>query len=301
MKAVSVISMLRKNMNRRDFAKGLAALPFAGAIKSFASSDTKKHCPLTKPFLLVVLEGPFALAVGGNSSYTVTAFTPRHDSRHLLAVNGKLFGADAKYEFRLFPDGLTNPAGTPCIEDQYTHFYSKNTPCQQNRQDHFVSIDLPAPEGIIVGSSSLIAKMEDSDNDVDMPGPQVLVYTCPDKTSIRMYGSDGTDVVKMETTDIVGIPAFRFEVGLPNHLGGTGSDPNGSHAIDFYNNGLLRHFPALASEKEWRIREITKRTASRKTGSSLDKYAPLDNFLEEIETTTTFECKIAGGLTATLP
>jgi len=88
-------------------------------------------------------------------------------------------------------------------------------------------------------------------------------------------------------------PLFIFEVGLPNLLGGRESDPDASHAIDFYNNSLLPHFSALAHDAKRRIQDITPH-APKVPQSPQHPHGPLEMSV------TTFECKM-GGLTVTSP
>ena len=202
-------------MNRRDFAKGLAALPFAAATESFASICGANSCPVQGPYLLVVLEGQFGVIVNNYKPWKVTAFTPRHDGKHLLAFNGQVCSSDAKYNFQLLQDGLQLATDPPCIDNPFERFCAENTPCLQSRKDHFVSVDLPAPKAIFVASSGATAKMEYNDDDVPVPGLHLLVYTVKDQQLIRMFGSDEEEVVQLSMKKIWNFPAFRFEVGHP--------------------------------------------------------------------------------------
>ena len=287
-------------MKRRDFAKGLAALPFIGAAVSYASICGENSCSVQGPYLLVVLEGQFAVVVQNSKPWNVTAFTPRHDGKHLFAFNRKVCSTDLKYDFRLLQDGLVPATEIPCIYNPYERFCAENTPCLQDRKDHFVSIDLPAPKAIFVFPSFAMAKMEYNDDDVPVPGLHLLVYTVKNEQSIKMFGSDEEELVELPTTKIFDFPVFRFEVGLPNLLGGADSDPDAVHTIDFYNRGLLPHFSEMAADKKKRIRKITAQghypagIMPRLQGIDFDKFFPI------LMATTTFECKI-GGNTVTSP
>src|ERR1700704_1716418 len=92
-------------MNRRDFAKGLAALPFAATINSFTSSGRteqsqevsraeyralEKRNALAGSFekFEIVLNGPFALVMSQDAPDKLRAFTPleSHDL-HTFFIN----------------------------------------------------------------------------------------------------------------------------------------------------------------------------------------------------------------------
>lgn len=285
-------------MNRRDFAKGFVMLPFVGHAQRIAKMCSTKACHTDGPYLLVILEGPFALVLGTGTPYKVTAFTPRHDGRHLLAVNGEVSSSDAKYGFRLLPEGLASTKTSPCIYPCYPGFYAEHTPCHQNRKDHFVSVDLPVPAAAFVMRSPSKATMESNEN-FPMPGAHMLVYQITDPKAVKMFGSEGDDIVEVPTKKFWKWPAFRIEVGLPNLLG-MDSDPDGSHAIDFYNSGLLPYFPELVNDKSRRIKEIATDTTKHQEVDQVLGGETLGALAESISTTTTFECKI-GGLTATSP
>lgn len=285
-------------MNRRDFAKGLVLLPLVGTAHSFAELCSKKVCSPNGPYLLVILEGAFALVLGNHAPYSLTAFSPRHDGRHLLAVNGQVSSADAKYGFRLLPAGIADATGLPCVYPCYPGFYAEQTPCQQSRKDHFVTIDLPVPQAVFLASSRYKATME-SDETFYIPSAKVLIYQLKkDVSAVEMFGSEGDDIVRVNPTKFLDFPAFRIEVGLPNLLG-TDSDPDGSHAVDFYNNGLLPHFSALVGVKARRIKEIATYNPNLEE-TQLIGGVSFKKFEEHLFTTTTFECKL-GGLTTTLP
>ena len=267
-------------MNRRDFAKGLAALPLLKAV-GFAQICTSGPCQTNPNALMIVLQGPFALVINSASPWNITAFTPKHNGEHLFAFNGSVCDNDAKYAFLLENDGLMPATAAPCVDSPLPRFCAENTPVDRSPKDHFVSIHLPAPQRIFIKQSgNLMATMEDPGPGTKfaLPGDRILEYDNPDMTKVRMLGSGDGDLTQLPP--VTGKRLFTFEVGLPNLLGGGDSDPDGSHAIDFYNNSLLPHFSALAHDTKRRIQDITPHAVRRGV--------------------STFECKI-GGPTVTSP
>src|SRR5690348_9229703 len=101
-------------MNRRDFTKGLAALPFASAAPSFASI-CNSTCKSDPHFLWVTLQGPFAVVIN-NSDGSIRAFTPQGGG-HMFAFNGVPADKDTKYHFQLQLSGRPSPAPSPCVQN----------------------------------------------------------------------------------------------------------------------------------------------------------------------------------------
>lgn len=294
-------------MNRRDFTKGLAALPLAGAVKSYGSICSSTDCKLNEAssYLLVILEGAFAVVVNTASPWHVQAFTPKHNGEHFFAFNRRICEIDTQYGFLLQQDGLTQASQLPCIHNSSANFCAENTPSDLSMEDHFILLDLPAPQAIVVWPSRFEAVMESDESEnpnyVPIPGTQILVYEIKDGNAIQMYGSEYGEVVPLPTLKGKKVSAFIFEIGLPNLLGGRDSDPNGSHAIEFYNQSVLPHFSELAGDKNRRIKKIRPRKASANyviKHSLPGGFQGLEQALDEYMLTTTFECKI-GGLTVT--
>jgi hypothetical protein len=293
-------------MNRRDFAKGLAALPLLKAT-SFAQICASGSCTPNPNALRILIQGPFALVMNSSSPWNITAFTPKHNGEHMFAFNGSVCDKDAKYAFQLQQDGLmpADPMHPPCVDNSFPTFCVEKTPFDRSVKDHFITIDLPAPQRIFVRptSGNLMAITEDSAMKpipvpVPVPGDRVLEYDNPDLSKIRMLGSGDGDLVQLPFIPASSgpqptPPLFIFEVGLPNLLGGRESDPDASHAIDFYNNSLLPHFSALAHDTKRRIQDITPH-APNVHQAPQHPHGPLELSV------TTFECKI-GGLTVTSP
>ncbi len=265
-------------MNRRDFAKGLAALPLLKAT-SFAQICNSGPCQTNPNALVILLQGPFAVVINSGSPWNITAFTPKHNGEHLFAFNGSVCGNDAKYAFLLENDGLMTATAAPCVDSPIPRFCAENKLVDHSTNDHFVTIHLPAPQRIFIRSSNTLKAVMEDNGPSAVPGDRILEYDNPDMTKIQMLGSGDGDLTKLDP--VKGQRLFTFEVGLPNLLGGGDSDPDASHAIDFYNNSLLAHFPELAHDQTRRIKDITPHAT-------------------HVPGVSTFECKI-GGNTVTSP
>jgi hypothetical protein len=280
-------------MNRRDFAKGLAALPFIGSVKSFASI-CNSSCLSQPHSLWVALEGPFAVVMD-SSTHAITAFTPRDNGEHLFAFNGAGYDNKPAYNFTMTIENWPVPPMPPpslCVQNDSSPFCAENTEWKDTK-DYFITINLPAPNRIIVYDSVYGADMQDNTTTAPLPYAHVLEYDLNGNTPM-MIGSikPGTNVLLSPVTrsgnsmDLL----FRFEIGLINTLGGD-SDPNGNNAKSFYNTLLLPHFPKLASQGIRNIGQVHKFQAER-------GIKPKSNMRRPPFTTTTFECK-SGGLLVT--
>lgn len=276
-------------MNRRDFAKALAAMPFVGAVPSFASI-CNSTCPSKPHSLWVVLEGPFAVVVD-SSTQAITAFTPRDNGEHLFAFNGAVYDNTPAYTFEM---KIANwPRPTLCVQNDSSPFCAENTKWDDTK-DYFITINLPAPNRIIVYDSRFNAYMQDNPaTTAPLPYSHVMEYDLNGK-NLTMTGSRSNSPNKFPLTPLNGSAPdqlFRFEVGLINTLG-EDSDPDGSKAAGFYNKFLLPRFPKLTTQAARKIGQVHKFHPSKAAKSHRHPWHPF--------TTTTFECK-SGGLLVTSP
>ena len=231
-------------MNRRDFAKGLAALPLIGAVKSFGSACGSMTCPDPPNVLQVILRGPFAVVVNSASPWDITVFTPKYDGAHMFSFNGQPYGKDSKFKFELPPSNLAKAKKMPCIDNPFPSFCADNVTNYNTSTDkHFITIHLPCPQNIYVIASLFTATLNDSKGTVvNMPGDHVLEYQIIDP-SIKIQISGKQDNMGAVSLPPEGTPpAFTFEVGLPTLLGGVSADADGSKGVEFYNRALLPYF-----------------------------------------------------------
>lgn len=308
-------------MNRRDFAKGFAALPFIGSVKGFASI-CNSSCPSRPHSLWVALEGPFAVVVD-SATYAVTAFTPRGHGDHFFALNGAVYDQSKTYDFTMAITPWNwppSPLPPLCVKNDAPPFCAENTQFNPPNND-FISIKLPAPQRIIVHDSPFFkADMQDNTTkDVPLPLSHVLEYDLSAGNQLKMTVVYDNITADLQPISPAGGPdqLFRFEVGLPRLFGG-GPDPNGSLATEFHNKFLLPNFPKLAMQSGNNIGQVhtlvdmttkshvtaghQQKATKAKKGNAPSKKATKPNHSEQEHffTTTTFECK-SGGLLVTSP
>jgi hypothetical protein len=304
-------------MNRRDFAKGFAALPLLGAAKSFGSICGSAKCPDGKNVLQVIFRGPFAVVMNSANPWGITAFTPKHDGAHMFSFNGVPYGKDSKFKFELPTDNLVTATKMPCVDNPFPPFCADNVKnYDTSTEKHFITVSLPCPQRIYVHASfpPLIATMNDSkQTQITMPGDRILEYEILDTTiKIEMSGQqDNMGAVSLPPEGTP--PAFTFEVGLPTLLGGNSSDPNGSKGVEFYNRALLPYFSDLAAtpsrnllriddlvESDQRISALRGQQKREQIKQKESKHKHKVPGNEYIDTVGTYECK-SGGLTVTSP
>ncbi len=309
-------------MNRRDFAKGLAALPFIGSVKSFASI-CNSSCPSQPHSLRISLEGPFAVVVD-STTHAVTAFTPKGKGDHLFAFNGAVCDPRTIYDFVMtITPWPPSPLPPLCVQNDAPPFCAENTQFNPPNND-FISLQLPAPQRIIVHDSPFFkADMQDNTtNDVPLPFAHVLEYDLSAANTLDINVKyDGKTVLLQHSVGPVD-QLIRFEVGLAKLLGQTPKDqdpdPNGSLATEFHNKFLLPNFPKLAMQSGNNIGQVhtlvdmtskshvtaghQQKATKAKKGNATSKKATKPNHSEQEHffTTTTFECK-SGGLLVTSP
>lgn len=245
-------------MNRRDFAKGLAALPLVGDVKSFASICGSTPCPSKAGSLRVILEGAFALLINRSSPWGIRVFTPKHHGEHAFVFNTLPCDKDSKYKFELSPLGLKPASSAPCIDSTFQYFCAEQTPCNPSTKHHFITIDLPGPERILsLSSSGVTATMEDG-NEYPLPGDHILEYEITNSSLIQMSGwyNDKLVTPPLRPYTADGYTVFKFEVGLPRLLGGGDSDLKGEHAVEFYNRGVLPYFSKLKDSSRWKMQKV---------------------------------------------
>jgi hypothetical protein len=300
-------------MNRRDFAKGLAALPLLGAVKSFGSICGSATCPDGRNVLQVILRGPFAIVMNSASPWNITAFTPKYDGAHLFSFNGQPYSKDSKYKFELAQSNLVKATKMPCVDNPFSSFCGENvTNYDTSTNKHFITIQLPCPQRIYVIASLFTATLNDAQQTaVPMPGDHILEYEIVTPSiKIQMSGKqDNMGAVSLPPDGTP--PAFTFEVGLPTLLGGNSSDPDGSKGVEFYNKALLPYFPDLASVPGRNLLHIDdlfldqkvknlQSQKSKKTKQKESKHKHKKPGKGYIFVVGTYECK-SGGLTVTSP
>jgi hypothetical protein len=301
-------------MNRRDFAKGLAALPFIGGISSFASI-CNSTCSTNSHSLRIALEGPFAVVVDG-TTHAVTAFSPRGDDDHLFALDGKVYDQRKTYDFTMTITPW--PLPSLCVQNDTAPFCAEGTQFNPPKND-FISLQLPAPQRIIVyDNPDFKADMQDNTTtNVPLPFAHVLEYDLSQQNTLDMSVTyDGKTIVLQHSVGPTN-KIFRFEVGLAQLPGqrpqDQDPDPDGSRATRFHNKFILPNFPKLAGQTINNIGQVHSLAARSQAGAahqhgatktkkedSKSKKSTKQKHPERTFpfTTTTFECK-SGGLLVT--
>ena len=239
-----ICAMEKNIMNRRDFVRivagAAAAAPFAGYAREAPFQGP------TPGTLQIYLEGPFAVVLKKDSIgqiQEVTAYapvekedTPREHEFHLHGKHDK----NKEYTLTLAKDGLLTSSSIGSVSTQFNLFMGKAFGPPKLKS--FITINLPpAPEQIIFFSSTP-ATQEGVANDVPMPLDHVLVYNVQNINQVIMT----CDKLPTSFPDKIGPNSgqFHIQVGLPR-----GGDPDGSKAVQFFNDRLLGAFPNSGVKK----------------------------------------------------
>jgi len=228
-------------MNRRDVLKGLAAIPFTGALMSCeGKTGDKPHADIVK----VHLDGAFAVVIQENKDNAILAFSPRPKAggdQHEFYFNGSIKPESAakEYHFKLAGEGLEREQ-KPEISPGLTDFFFKTD--KWRVADSLVTIELPPPKRITFAGERTQVTFKQGGRDAFMPTNHILEYEAIDLRRIKLECSEGSLKCGASPDSFPGVSRYFFEIGPKLN-----PDPATSraHAIHFFNFILEQSFPEL--------------------------------------------------------
>lgn len=232
-------------MNRRDFVRAMigatAAAPFAG----YAMEGSAAGMPFQGPppgILQVYLEGPFAVVLKKDTSskiIQITAYAPLEKIRaHKFHYHGDRDNS-LNYNLTLKNTGLVLSSNTPTVNSAFDSF--KGTATSGPKINSFIKVELPPSPEQIVSFSSIGATFVDNTT-ATMPLDHVLLYKVSDINQVTLSCDRFPDAAPDKTG--INSGQFHLQVGLPK-----GSDAEGHHAVEFFNERLLGAFPNSGVKK----------------------------------------------------
>ncbi|HEX5434809.1 MAG TPA: hypothetical protein VFY05_11270 [Candidatus Angelobacter sp.] len=204
---------------------------------------------VTAPTCNIQLDGPFVLALDPDSDDStnvneVVAFVPRDSMRgsmprHYLFVGRDLVGCDdgsQQYDFSMVTDdqGYCGIKLNDCpteIDPRFKDFRVQK-PCIYD--DYFVKVSLPRPKNIWFSETPEKVTFEDNTSGV-MPLNHICEYDVDPSNAGIAIASKEIDRSFCLASD----SPFLFQVGLT-----TFSNNQKEHALHFYNDVILKCFPA---------------------------------------------------------
>jgi hypothetical protein len=277
-----------KEMNRRRLLQGLAALPLAGALSGC------KERPATGT-LKVILHGPFGVIVVKNGKdYRINAFVPstppdmqlKHELRFRTPMKPPL-GSESdgkRYTFELGKKGLQIADDRPpYLDHSFDDVNLGNIgDWKPERDKYFVFLDLPVPD-VITFIPPAEGVLFTSGRTGTMPIEHILQYQMRDSGDVRLG-----DQPPLSCSDLVNefqkhwnssddhrdqappsqrpymkaefsrcsnadVAAYFIGVGLPDK---TPDETLKDHAIHFFNDVLLKSFPATPRRAKLELRDI---------------------------------------------
>ncbi len=258
-------------MNRRELLRGLAAGSVVTALSGCRRHDDERR---TSP-LKVVLNGPFGVVFERDKPAQVTAFMPKDPTGvHQFYFNNlnTQMKRDATYNFRLEDNGIRK-SRRPYIDRCFNDF-NKKTDVWAKQPDYFLTIVLPVPEVItFTGPAERITFVTDDRQGV-MPLNMVFEYQVYEDRKVRMISGNNAEEAPMRDSQLREQYQKRCGAaqtpGCPDMMDYLGDDSNGNgrsfffgvglspedhdnddpkmrsdHAVDFFNNQVLKSFPHL--------------------------------------------------------
>lgn len=288
-------------MDRRDFAKGLAILPFTGTLNSFASISEPEQSQEVSPAenralqkrnafagsfekFEIVLNGPFALVMSQDAPAKLRAFTPfeSHDL-HAFFINNtnaketkKSHVVSLVTEPGALKENRTLPKIDPLLADFNWHSPEKEITSVQN----LVEMELPTPDRILADDETITPVRFEDTHLGTTPQGHVLEYTVSDANKLIKMTDSLTGDISLQASPNPGARRITLQVGI-FVIAGRVTDLNGVHAKSFHNNDLLTRFQKIKDDKDKRLDTVGDLLA-------LKFY------------TTTVECK-SGGFMVTVP
>lgn len=232
--------------------------------------------------LKVVLNGPYALVRTKANPNVITVVSP-HDPEgiHRFYSNSLEEGNSQDVHITLSSDGL-RPASSPQVNPGLADFMAETD--LWVREKYFVTIELPVPEKVTFAAPLHQVKFENGTIGY-MATNLVLEYRVTDSEKIHMTSPElnsvspisssaleaqyekrcsGADIRRnshyyasciemrnlLEQCAEVHTDVFFFGVGIPLETQmGLSEEIQSEHAVNFFNNVLLRSFPHLTSKR----------------------------------------------------
>ena len=224
-------------MNRRDFVRVVTGAAVATPLGAFPAGTPGLASEAN--YLQVYLDGPFALVLD-KPSKSVTALAPVEMCRaHKFHFHGERDNS-LNHTLMLKDTGLEISPDFPTPSQEFDKFKGP-TKVKPSTIKAFVEINLPAWPQEIMSFSSTKVTVEGSADEVDMPLDHVLRYNISDIRKVQLTWdrySWSPDKIGKNSGQ------FHLQVGMPR-----GADPDGAHAIKFFNERLLGMFPDCGVKK----------------------------------------------------
>jgi hypothetical protein len=264
----------------------LLAVPVVLGI-SMISACRHREAPRTVPptaaTLDVIFNGPFVIVLQNSEPSKVIVFTPRDkEGFHGFYVNDLEQSQDKQknYHFKLSPDGL-KAAASPSIDTGLADF-NFQTDSWKREKDYFVTIELPVPDKITFAPPQHQVTFENgatgfmSTNFIFqylITEPGKIQAVSDELGSKRPLASAALQDKYLALCGVIGqsqkfhnsciemrnllaqsagapISVFLFGVGrLPTDQNKLSEDVEGLHAVQFFNEALLRSFPGLSGKR----------------------------------------------------
>jgi hypothetical protein len=272
-------------MNRRELLCGLVAMPVASAFSSCTTPTqpvAQKAPRITT--LKVVLDGSFAVVFERKNPSRITAFIPPDPEKmHEFYLNNFSKPLDngqdpnRTYNFQLAPRGLEQNQAMRPYTDQCFRDFSKHTDLWK-KEKYFVTLELPVPDVISFVPPPVAVMFKESHKRALMPLNHVLRYRVQNADDLQMLQEGKEPIKPLNDSDFANYQSewckdrktgarsshcrqmqeyssdwfeenavtYYFGVGRPSYE--DTSPKTTAHALNFYNNVLLRSFPKAQPE-----------------------------------------------------
>lgn len=242
-------------MKRREFLKGLAAVPVAGFLGGCHHRPPVSGVSADLHTLQIGLEGAFAVVIMKNNGNRVKAFVPRSsdpDLQHLVYFNdAKPLEREKSFHFELTSEGV-KATKEPYINPGFNDFFASTE--KWSVGDTVISLDLPAPDSINFSMRPQPVIFESGATGV-MPTSHIFEYHLTDAQKVKMGCSQvDSSLCRSLPNCPPGVARYFFGVAPPNHQPFNGDAFDDTHAVKFFNFMLETRFPDLVAK--YKLRHI---------------------------------------------
>ena len=248
-------------MNRRTLLKGILITPLVGCLGS-QKATRKVRVASATPRLLITFEGPFAVVMLQDHLDRVKVFTPRDPNNdHAFFIGGSEQDRAGRHILSLVaePGALGNNSGPPDTSDKCFQRFNWNSGWDEMNTDDLAICDFPAPNAIRCGGHWLNVGFRNRDK-ATMPSALTLEYAVMDSSkTIKIEDQfSGKPFLPRRVDSTTAL--FDIEAGLPRPVpGGPDPDPEGKHAVRFFDDYVLSRFPALKSDPSKQLAWVPKK------------------------------------------
>jgi hypothetical protein len=237
-------------MNRRELIIAAASFPLLKTFGRNSNALNSAGCAQMKfGELRIILDGPFAVVLKTDffgNVVGVVAFSPIEPSdAHHFFLNGAEQAHTGKfYHFSLTAtntNGLNPPLIPDYIDPGFGDFDVEKRTTWKDLNDYFVYLDLPCPNRIIFTDTPATVTLKNDPQHMfrQMPVNHILLYDVrPQNGGIPIGCQELGEQCPTEDG------TFVLEVGL-----GLRTPHSDQHALDFFNNTILPHFPDIKDDK----------------------------------------------------